>query len=491
MTGLVTTPSISAQSLPLASDMADTPTRVRYGVLGLLCGLSMITYFDRVCFATAASGMAQDLGLEGKEQLKWAHTAFAIAYGAFELPAGWLGDRWGPRGTLLRIVIWWSLFTAITGLVGMTVGSLTLGGLTTLIVVRFLFGAGEAGAYPNIARAIHNWFPMQRWEVAQGYVWMSGRIAGGITPLLWAILVSGTAFSSPLVHWRGVFFVFGALGLVWCAVFAYWFRDRPSDHPAVNAAERALIGSTWQPHSHSRIPLRAMLTNRSLWALCLMYSLINYGWFFNVSYLPGYLKDRFDLPDGDLVGAIYKGAPLWFGAVGCVAGGIIVNTLSRRLGDRRRARQVVGFGAMLTCATAWYCVYQATNVHLFCLSISIAAFSVDLTLGAAWATCQDLGRQHAAVTAACMNTVGTVGAALAAWLTGAIVERYVKRQGLLSESGILSAIDKHVAAMAGYQAVFSTYAAVYIIAALCWCFINSARPLEPDDAPLTPVPVAS
>ncbi len=145
-----------------------------------------------------------------------AHTAFAIAYGLFEIPAGWLGDRWGPRGTLLRIVIWWSLFTVLTGLVGMTFGSLTLGGLTLLVIVRFLFGAGEAGAYPNIARAIYNWFPLHRWEVAQGYIWMSGRIAGGITPLLWAILVSGTALTAPLVPWRGAFFVFGGLGLVWC-----------------------------------------------------------------------------------------------------------------------------------------------------------------------------------------------------------------------------------------------------------------------------------
>jgi MFS transporter, ACS family, glucarate transporter len=470
----MTTPSLPATSI-------SPPTRVRYGVLGLLCGLSMITYFDRVCFASAASGMAHDLGLGSKEQLKWAHVAFAIAYGLFEIPAGWLGDRLGPRGTLLRIVIWWSLFTVLTGLVGLTVGSLTLGGLTLLVVVRFLFGAGEAGAYPNIARAIYNWFPLQRWEVAQGYIWMSGRIAGGITPLLWAILVSGTVYSAPLVHWRGAFFVFGLLGLIWCGAFAYWFRDRPEEHHFANAAERDLIGSSWQPDSHSAIPVRAMLTSRSLWAICLMYSLINYGWFFNISYLPGYLKDRFEFSDGDLLGAIYKGAPLWFGAFGCVAGGFVVNGLAHRLGDRRLARQVVGCGAMLVCASAWWGVHQATNLHAFCLLLSLAAFCVDLTLGAAWATCQDLGRKHAAVTAACMNTFGTMGAALAAWLTGALVEHYVAVHAEPSQPVALFATEKHAASMAGYQAIFGTYAAVYVVAALCWCFINSAQPLEPDD----------
>ncbi len=115
---------------------------------------------------------------------------------------------------------------------------------------------------------------------------------------------------------------------------------------------RDLIGSTWQPLGHSAIPIRAMLTNRSLWAICLMYSLLNYGWFFNISYLPGYLKDRFVLADDDLVGAIYTGAPLWIGAIGCLAGGFIVNALAHWLGDRRRARQVLGCGAMLLCAGA-------------------------------------------------------------------------------------------------------------------------------------------
>ena len=480
MTGASTTFLTPPDSQPIPSNLAVQPTRVRYGVLGLLCGLSMITYFDRVCFASAASGMAKDLGLSGPEQLKWAYTAFAIAYGLFELPAGWLGDRWGPRGTLLRIVIWWSLFTAATGLVGMKFGALTLGGLTSLIIIRFLFGAGEAGAYPNIARAIHNWFPMRSWETAQGYIWMSGRIAGGITPLLWAVLVSGTSFSSPLVNWRGAFFVFCGLGLVWCAVFAYRFRDQPANHPSVNAAERDLIGSTWTPHSHGKIPVGAMLRSRSLWALCILYSLVNYGWYFNITYFPSYLKNRFQLAEGDLQGAIYAGAPLWTGAIGCVCGGIIINFLARRLGDRRRARQVVGFTAMLVCAGAWWNAHQSTTIHQFSLSISLAAFCVDLTLGAAWATCQDLGRKHAAVTAACMNTAGSVGGTLASWLTGAIVEHYVAFQPLAANSEKLSTADTFSASMTGYQAVFLTYASVYVIAAVCWCLINAAQPLEPE-----------
>ena len=139
-----------------------SPTHVRYGVLGLACTLSMVTYLDRACVASAAPAMVRDLHLTTEGDLKWAFAAFGFAYALFEVPSGWLGDVYGPRRILIRIVLWWSLFTALTGLVGLSVGGCVLGGLLTLSVVRFLFGLGEAGAYPNITRALHNWFPYQQ-----------------------------------------------------------------------------------------------------------------------------------------------------------------------------------------------------------------------------------------------------------------------------------------------------------------------------------------
>ncbi|HVJ79944.1 MAG TPA: MFS transporter, partial [Planctomycetia bacterium] len=171
------------------------PNAARYRVLALVCVLSMITYVDRVSFGAAAPDLAAALSLSGTSDLKWAFTAFAIAYAVFEIPTGWMGDRWGPRSTLLRIVGWWSLCTALTGLVGMRIGDVVLGGLGTLICLRFLFGAGEAGAYPIITRALHNWFPASERPFAQGWVWMCGRLAGGLTPLLWMALVVGTSWT--------------------------------------------------------------------------------------------------------------------------------------------------------------------------------------------------------------------------------------------------------------------------------------------------------
>lgn len=445
-------------SEPLA---ADRPTRVRYGVLSLVCLLSMITYLDRVCFGSAAPLIAGELGLDGQESLKWAFTAFAIAYGVFEIPSGRLGDRLGPRGTLLRIVGWWSLCTVLTGLVGLRVGGVVLGGVGTLIGLRFLFGAGEAGAYPNITRVVHNWFPRSSWETAQGLVWMSGRIMGGLTPLVWALLVTGLGDVSPVMTWRGAFGLFGLVGLSWCALFAMRFRNRPDEHPRVNEAERMLIGGDdATAAAHDGVPWRELARNGSLWTLCLMYAGITYGWYFNITYLPGYVDSRFQPPPGELTTALAKGAPLWVGAIGCGAGGFCVRRLTRRLGDQGRARRWLGMTALSLCAVCWFAATRATTMLGFCSLAAAAALLNDLTMGSAWAACQDVGRRHAAVVAATMNTAGTVGAALAGWLTGTIVQR---------------ARDAGRGLAAGYDDVFLSYAAVYVLAAVCWRFIDAER----------------
>ncbi len=460
------------------------PTRVRHGVLGLVCSLSMITYLDRVCFGAAAPRIVADLGLSGTADLKWAFTLFAVAYGAFEIPAGRLGDRLGPRGTLLRIVLWWSVCTALTGVIGMRVAGIVLGGLTSLIVLRFLFGAGEAGAYPNITRAVHNWFPPAFWETAQGLVWMSGRLMGGLTPLVWAVLVEGTRYAEPLLSWRGAFLLFGVVGLGWCVCFARAFRNRPEEHPHINRAELRLLEPRIAPTSagHGAIPWRALATNRSLAALCVMYMGITYGWYFNITYLASYLQQRYQPPQGDLLAAVYQGGPLWVGALGCAMGGVLVRRLSRRCGDQGQARRILGVTALLLCAGCWTAAIYAPDMHLFFVCVSAGAFLNDLTMGACWATCQDLGGRHAGVTAAWMNTTGTIGAALAGWVTGTIVQHaqqsHAAALGAASVAA-LPAAEQHASLLAGYDQVFVSYATVYAVAAFCWLGIDPKRKIEP------------
>src|SRR6476646_6570511 len=219
------------------------PSQVRYQVLLLACLLASLTYLDRASFGAASLTIVHALNLSSEADLKATHLAFALAYGLFEIPTCWWGDRYGPRRVLIRIVLWWSFFTALTGLVGWRVAGVTFGGLTLLVVVRFLFGAGEAGAFPNLARALQNWFPPAARARAQGCVWMSARLMGGLTPLVWTLLVAGTDYTRAILNWRSAFLLFGLLGVAWCVFFAGRFRDRPDQHPKVNDAERTLIAA--------------------------------------------------------------------------------------------------------------------------------------------------------------------------------------------------------------------------------------------------------
>jgi ACS family glucarate transporter-like MFS transporter len=463
----------------------ETPTRVRYGVLGFACSLSMITYLDRVCMNNSATPMVDalnrtGLNLTGVEDLRWAFAAFALAYAAFEVPTGWLGDVFGPRTTLIRIVLWWSFFTALTGLTALSVGGVTFG-LGLLIVVRFLFGVGEAGAYPNITRALHNWFPFTERGVGQGAVWMSGRLMGGLTPLLWWALVEQIN-----LPWRATFWLFGALGVVWCVAFAYWFRNRPEEKPGVNAAEQELIraGRLDLGAAHAHVPWLRLLTSGNLWALCLMYFCAAYGWYFSITYLSSYLEEQHGVDPKDMLGAVYKGGPLWLGAVACLGGGWLTDRFIRRTGNRKWGRRLFGLVGHTVSALCYLACPFMPNAFTFFLAISLAAFFNDLTMGSAWAACQDIGKRHAAIVAGCMNTVGNLGGAVAGWVTGSMLKMslasYVAAHGL--NEAALSTADKAAGHRVGYEISFITFGVGYAIAVVLWLFFNSTRPVIPEDA---------
>jgi MFS family permease len=200
------------------------PTNTRWLVVAFAVSLAVLQYVDRVCISLAGPLMQKDLGLT-ETQMGTVFAAFTLAYALFEIPGGYLGDWIGPRKVILRIVLWWSFFTAATGWVS---------GFGPLVAVRFLFGAGEAGCFPNISKAFKRWLPVSERAQAQGILWFSARWGGAITPLLLYSLLQ-------VVSWRTAFLIFGAVGVAWALVFNWWFRDDPHSHPQVNAAEAALI----------------------------------------------------------------------------------------------------------------------------------------------------------------------------------------------------------------------------------------------------------
>ncbi len=310
------------------------PTRARFGVIYFGIALAVIQYIDRVCISWAMPDIRTSLGISGPEHdhaVGYVFSAFTLAYALFEIPTGWLGDRFGPRKTLVRVVLWWSLFTAATGWVS---------GLTALIAVRFLFGAGEAGCFPNLTRAFSMWLPPAEKSRAQSILWLCARWGGAITPVLvWAVL--------ELASWRTTFQIFAALGLVWAFFFARWFRDEPKDHPSVNAAEQALLAGNPPVARHDHVPWRIFLSSRTTWLLWAQYFLFSYCWYFYITWLSKFLKDEYGASHSKIALAVLAGIPLLGGGFGNMIAGALMPHLARWTGSLKTARQglaFVGFG---------------------------------------------------------------------------------------------------------------------------------------------------
>jgi MFS transporter, ACS family, glucarate transporter len=482
------------------------PTQVRYGVLAFACILSMVTYLDRVCFGYVADYIKAEFALTDSQKGAL-FTAFALAYATFEVPTGALGDLFGRKRTLIRIVLWWSFFTAATGLIYPNETWPWLG-FAMLLSVRFLFGVGEAGAYPNIAGAFHNWFPFTERGGAKGAVWMAGRFGGGITPfvVLALVIVVPQVDGSSVVHWRHIFWSFGLLGLIWCLFFALWFRDRPEQKESVNQAEIDLIRGD-EDHSSpiKRVPWGRILKSRNLWALCLMYFCSSYGWYFNITWLPGFLRDQYGVTReawGFWTTSFMTGSPLLFGAVACLFGGFLTDLFIRRTGNRKWGRRLFGILGHGSCAACYVLAVFARTPWPFVLSIAFAAFCNDLTMGSSWATCLDVGKRYSGVVSGCMNTVGNLGGAAAGYLTGRVLDHFqnpIKTEAAVSVTSMVGGMSggwdqgfgslagmamstQHLteAAAEGWKVNLISYGVVYVIATLLWMGVDSTKPITPE-----------
>jgi MFS transporter, ACS family, glucarate transporter len=450
----------------------EQPTRVRYGVLGFACSLAMITYLDRVCFGTVAPFIQREFHLSNTQK-GMLFSAFALAYAAFEVPSGWLGDVFGPRRTLIRIVLWWSVFTALTGMIYPDALGIQVA-FVCMLTVRFLFGIGEAGCFPNISRAFHNWFPFTERGFAQGAVWMAGRFAGGVTPFLVLALLTETSHGGhTTTHWRHTFWIFGSIGLIWCALFWWRFRDRPEQKATVNPAELTLIqhGESHEA-AHSGVPWRRLLTNGNLWILCLMYFCAAYGWYFNITYLPGYLENTFGMVPGEKWSeqwwwfSFMAGAPLLFGSLACLFGGVLTDYFIRRTGNRKWGRRLFGIIGHSICAACYFLSIFASTPWLFVLSVAMAAFWNDLTMGAAWASCLDIGKRYSGIVSGCMNTVGNLGGFAAGFLTGWILD--------------LSRDNPADSTELGWTINFIIFGGVYLVATCLWFWFDATQPVVPE-----------
>jgi ACS family glucarate transporter-like MFS transporter len=482
---------------PPSAILESRATRVRYRVLFVLCTLAFLTYLDRICISRVQGDIARDLRFgeltAADEEALWAagkaadpqarmeagearakaridlvFAAFLVGYAIFEIPGGWLGDVWGPRAVIFRIVVWWSIFTALTGSVASiaawfyaapSAGIL----LATLVLVRFLFGAGEAGAYPNISRALGRWFPFRERAGAQGCIWMSSRIGGALAPwTIGSLMVFG--------GWQGAFWVLGIAGILWAVFFVLWFRDRPEDKPGVNAAECALVrsgasqaGSIYDDAAGARVPWRNLILSRNLLAIYGVAFCVSFSWYFPVTLFPRFLDDRFqkDFSQSE----IESGLPFLAGAVGCLVGGRLSDSLIRRTGNKRWGRSLPGLVAF---ALAGLCAipipftsepWQA--VALLCLALALQ----DLAVPCIWSVTADVGGRYAGTAGGFMNTIGAVGGALSPLVVGALARE------------------------SGWPAAYLAIAASYFLGSILWIRVDATETIFGKEPRAEPGPI--
>ncbi|WP_277980287.1 MFS transporter [Sphingomonas phyllosphaerae] len=397
---------LAAAPAPASSTAAMRPTRVRHVVLWLTVLAYMITYMDRVVISVTGPMIQQEYGI-GDRAWGWVLGVFQIGYALFQIPGGWLGDRFGPRRVLTAVVVWWSSFTALT------TATWSMG---SLIACRFLFGCGEAGAFPNATRSLSRWMLPSERGFAQGVTHAGARLGAALTPLLvvWLMIHFG---------WRAPFLIFAGLGLVWAAVWFGYYRDRPQDHAGTNAAEREMIAAALAPQTAAgataRVPWRRILAQPQLWLISAMYFCYAYSINIFLTWFPKYLGEVRDFELARM--GLFASLPLMAGVIGDVAGGWVSDRLLRRTGrvtSARRAVAVVGFAlAAVAIPAGVLSASPLVSVAWFALAV----FGLELTVGVSWALTLDVGGVYAGSVSAVMNTFGNIGGALAAVITGYIL----------------------------------------------------------------------
>ena len=411
--------------------LISSPSRSRIRLLYFTFALSLITFLDRVAIGGAAPAIREELHLT-PVQMGWVFSAFTFAYAAFEIPTGWLGDRFGPRKVLTRIVLWWSAFTVATG---------AAWNFQSLVVTRFLFGVGEAGAYPNISRSFSRWFPTPERGIAHGVVFMGSRVGGAMAPPLVVLLISWFG-------WRAAFLVFGLIGAVWCIFWWRWFRDDPAQHPDVDPEELRVIQAGIEPRQ-STIHLRDLLS-LNLLVVCLAYFCVIYGLYFYLTWLPTYFREArgFTASQAGWLASMV----LLTGGVTTLLGGWLTDRLVRRYG-LKIGRSI---GAVALPLSGVCLISAALTPHAMFAAVLFAAAAglADMCLSPAWAVCHDIGGDGAGTVTGAMNTFGNLGGAVSPLVVGYALEWWISWERPLMIGG-----------------------AVYIVGGLLILLINPRIPL--------------
>jgi MFS family permease len=451
------------------------PTRVRYLVLAALCVATTIAYIDRGCISVAEKDIRWELDLS-TNQMGDVLGAFFLSYAIFQIPAGALGHAWGSRRALTLFSVLWSVATGI--------GAIATG-FTGMLISRLFMGAAEAGIFPCATSTMAKWFPSTR------RAWVSG-VLGSFMGIGAALGASLTGLLVGLGGgWQWIFALYALPGLIWAGWFYLWFRDRPEDHPSVNAAELQIIH---EGTAHSEVPAepkdanpyddplpaenvakanpvpiptswfgillspawRAILTSPAMGWISAQQFFRAAGYVFYMSWFPTFLKETRGVSTVE-AGALTS-LPLWAQMFGSVAGGLLSDWILSRTGSRRLSRQGLAAGSQAVCAVLIMLAFPVANALLAVLLISLGAFSASLAGPCAYAITIDMGGKQVAPVFSVMNMAGNLG--------GVVFPVVVSR--VISQAN-------------NWDLVLLIFAGVHVAAAACWLPFNPDKPIVTSD----------
>jgi len=379
----------------------------RYQVLTVLSILSMITFLDRIALSSASSSIMSELNIS-TVQWGWILGMFTIAYAAFEIPTGWLGDKFGGKKILIRVVLWWSLFTILTGFAN---------GFMMLLLVRFLFGMGEAGAYPNTSIVLAKYFPVLERGRAQATIWGASRLGAALTPFI--VLPIQQKYS-----WNMSFYILGVVGIVWTLFWIFWHKEDPKDCKDMSKKELKFIIDNRDLPIQGEAPKTSYWSgfkSKNLWYLLAMYFCYAIGAYFFQSWFHTYLEKGRLIPKNELIWA--SSVPYLLAAIGCFTGGWISDKACLRWG-KKWGRRIV---PMVGLFVAGICIISASLVSdnlLAIIYLGVGMAFMDVTAPVAWAVAMDMGGTKSGAISGTMNTAGLTGAYISTVFFGYLASSY-------------------------------------------------------------------
>jgi len=412
------------------------PTRV-FLVFGTFL-LSLLLYIDRACISAAKIPISESLGFSDT-QMGWVLSAFALGYALFQTPSGMLADRLGPRKILTTIVVLWSTFTALTG---------AAWNYISMLVVRFLFGASEAGAFPGMSRAVFSWFPLKERGLVTGINFSGSRLGAAFALPVVAWLIHATG-------WRNAFLILGIVGVLWAVLWYVWFRNTPEEHKGISEKEIDYIIQNRQQvdaSEKSTIGMGTMLKSRNMWLAMLQYFASNFTFFFTLTWLFPHLQSKFGL---EIIEAgFYASAPLIGGALGNWFSGWLVDVIYKK-GNWKLSRRIPAMLGFLLVVIGLLGSLEMETVNGAIIFLTLAIFGADMTLSPSWSFCVDIGRRNSGAVSGTMNMAGNIG------------------------SFITALAFPYLQAWTGSEKpFFFVGAGLAVIAIITWSFMNPNKPIH-------------